>query len=636
MSEWDRPGRDISYRTRSRSPSRPRSRTPPRNHRKDKNPIDWTCRDVHDWLKDDQDFERYASDFELEGIDGVELEKLTPQDLSDTLGVKKRHRPQLIMTIRQLFSRLKNHDSQPMSNSSGDFDDDDEFPCTYEVISGKGVRVRETQDIDSASLGKIWEGTLVVGVAREGRRLKIRDPISGWVSIKNSAGREMLRRESETRRGSDEAKIEESSPRRGRDRPDVATDEPRGKWNEKLKYAYDSLRKQRGDDDSSYQREEGPRDEVSDLKKKLRRVKEMGRQEKAVLLEQANLSENELHHLTNKLELTSEDVEVLKDKMQRLKDKIRGKDEEMESLREELRRSKEKRHNDEIDEIREELRQVQKERDELADNHTDLTEDHRDQKARLKEVKEDLETVTKELEKYKGRRNAGDSEYKYMEEEDENVGRVPRTRRRLSSDEEDNYQTPDSPGAPKARRSNRHNRRYRTRGNDNYVETGVDEDYDDREDSYKCPSRMKSSSPEFDDSWPSAKNSPRHSRLSDVRSRYDDDEDMNDDERRARRRGREDFGWFIRYDGKGKPYYYNSVTRSKRKDKPGTLDSMGSVKIHDPVILCEYDGIWYKAQLIAPHKDERWWVLFDCGRKKKESIHRDHIRKWVAWLEEAV
>merc|ERR1719433_2134608 len=109
---------------------------------------------------------------------------------------------------------------------------------------------------------------------------------------------------------------------------------------------------------------------------------------------------------------------------------------------------------------------------------------------------------------------------------------------------------------------------------------------------------------------------------------------MNEDERRAMRRGREDFGWFVKYCPKGKPFYFNSVTKSKRDDKPGTLDADFALKIHDPVILCEYDGIWYKAQLLEPDKGKYWWVRFDSGNVKSARIHRDHIRKWVAWLEE--
>jgi len=634
---WNRPDRDISYRTRSRSPRsssppRPRSRTPPRQHKIDKDPIDWTCRDVYDWLKRDPDYERYANDFEIEGIDGVELEKLTCQDLSDTLGVKKRHRPQLIMSIRALFSSLKNYDSNNLSNTS---DEEEDFPCTYEVIAMNGVRVRETIDTASASLGKLYEGTLVEAVAREGRRLKITEPKRGWVSIKNSSGREMLVR---VTRGADELKEESLSDRdrdKYRDREENKNDEHPTYVEKfkKLKMTYDTLNRNRRDDDHRYRRDEDPANELSNLKQKVRRVTEMGRQEKAVLLEQANLSENELQYLSNKLELTSEDVEELKNKMQNLKDKIRDKDDEMEKLRDELKRSKERRHVDDIDMIREELRLVQEERDDLTENHTELKQDHKDQKDRL-------ENLLKKLETYEGRRDAADNEYKYMED-DEDVGRVPYARRRLSSDEEerDHFRTPGSSGTPKGRsNSNRQKRNHRTRGNDNFVETGVDEDYDDREDSFKkSPSRMKSSSPEFDDSWPSARNSPRHSRVSETRTRYDDDEDMNDDERRISKRGREDFAWFIRYDGKGKPYYYNSVTRSKRRDKPGTLDSKGGVKIHDPVILCEHDGIWYKAQLIEPDRDEYWWVQFDCGKKREpKSIHREHIRKWVAWLEEGI
>lgn len=200
------------------------------------------------------------------------------------------------------------------------------------------------------------------------------------------------------------------------------------------------------------------------------------------------------------------------------------------------------------------------------------------------------------------------------------------------------YRTPQSPVGSD---DDLYNTPYKTRGReDTYVETGVDEDYDTR-DRFDTPThKMRSSSDnDFDEDWPSSKgrtNSPAYSRLSESRSRFDDDEDMNNDERRAARRGKEDFGWFVRYDSKGKPYYYNSVTKSKRTDKPGTLDAMGSVKIHDPVILCEYDGIWYKAQLIEPHRAEYWWVRFDCGTVSRASIHREHIRKWVAWLEQDI
>merc|ERR1719336_2226493 len=624
------------------------------------------------------------------------------QNLAD-YGVKSIHRSQLIREIRQLFFT---HDrgSYHASNSSYSSDDveqdkpDDEgfkFPSWFEILVD-AVKVREECDTDSRFVKKLFWGKRVKVVERSGRRMRIVDPVKGWVSWMTSEGKKILAPVTAGYDSNsdfdDETTIQEIANRRREQR---GSPEPSGdrvdRWGANIKRHRSSLKnlmssrddlsprdddrsrdRDRDRDDRGRDRSRDSRDrrrdrsverEASSDEERVRGLKKKHDDDRAVFHAETSMSENQLAYLNNKLDLASSEVSELRDQ-------IHDKDREVETLKRELRETRER----DSRALRDELEEVEKKRDDLLYDKEAAEDRVADLETKLADMAKEFDSYKK---KYKPPAHSDDEDYRrkskssprgafsktrrysndsvddrprrYSNESprDSRDGRtrgransddIPRQRRRLSSDEgegniaisrgpEHNYRE-DSPGQMYQKTYSR-----RTAGDDTYVETGVDEEFDER-DRYDTPSKMKSSSdPEFDEDW-SSKSSKRNNSPAWRATKYEEEDDMNEAERRAWRRGKEDYSWFVKYDAKGKPYYYNVVTRHKRNDKPGTLDSCGQLKIHDPVILCEYDGIWYKAQLLEPDSRENWWVRFDCGDVKRASIHREHIRKWVAWLEE--
>lgn len=625
---------------------------------------------------EDADWKRYADDFEEEDIDGKGLKNLTIQKLGD-YGVKSIHRAQLLREIRQLF--FTNVTSKNISNSSYSSDEQTEdpqgfkFPSWFEIIVDS-AKVREGRDTDSQFVKKLYWGKRVKCVERSGRRMRIVDPCHGWLSWETAQGKKILTPCTAGYNGDsgsdydDETTIQAIADRRREQREPLESSRERVDrgWGDTLKRQFSSMKNiMTSRDELSSPRKLGSShldddDEPSTDEERVRGLKKKH--------DENNMSENELALLNNKLDLATSEVSELRDQ-------IYDKDREVEKLKRELRESRERDNGA----LRDELEDAQRRRDDLLDDKEAADDTVAELKLKLDNMEREFDTYKKKYKAPAPQPDSDDDDYykstpgsgnfsktrrysndslddrprRYSNESPRskdqprtrgraNSDELPRQRRRLSSDDgegniaisrgpEHNYRE-DSPGAM-------YQKNYRrTPGDDTYVETGVDEEFDDR-DRYDTPSKMKSSGftsdPEFDEDWSSKSSKRNNSPAWRSSSKYDeDDDDMNEAERRAWRRGKEDYSWFVRYDAKGKPYYYNSVTKSKRNDKPGTLDSDGQLKIHDPVILCEYDGIWYKAQLLEPASRENWYVRFDCGDVKRASIHREHIRKWVAWLEE--
>lgn len=64
---------------------------------------------------------------------------------------------------------------------------------SYRVITSRGVRVREKEDLKSNHVGTIKVGEVVTVVEVRGRRARLTKPIRGWCSLHNSNGQVLLR-----------------------------------------------------------------------------------------------------------------------------------------------------------------------------------------------------------------------------------------------------------------------------------------------------------------------------------------------------------------------------------------------------------------------------------------------------------
>jgi len=610
-------------------------------YKQDEDPAKWTVNDVKRWFQSDRQWRRYSDNIWEEAIDGRELSDMTITTLAN-IGVKKNDRPDLLREIRALFAespgKLENNASflsddmvdRERDEERGEFD----FPCFFEVLADK-LKVRETSDLNSKLVAKLDWSTKIKVVQQKGRRMKISEPKRGWVSYKTSAGKQMI---SKITYGGDS---------------DSVSDWDDGE--ETIQTISDKRRQRRGG--------EGELDSVKKRVKSLRRLTSSRRLLRRdnlsddeeirnmkgdcqVLKVQTKMSENELESLKYNLDIANGEVNELKNQIQ-------DKDQEVEELKDKLRDRR--LNDDEYDERRLDLEDAKKVRETLIDEKISSEDKVRGLEQKVDSLKEELANYKRKLKK------------------DENGSSFKKTRRYSDDSIEDRprrYSAERSPSPPKNRRKRASSldaapRKRRYSSDDLDAETGrtrtkgasprdpprevyksdygseranldtYDEDFEER-DRYDTPSKMKSSSDaDFDEDWSSSKrnNSPAPPRQS-WRDREVDESTLTGAEKRAKRIGKEDHGWFVKYDSKGKPYFFNSVTGSERTDKPGCLLADCRLGNPDPVILCEYDGIWYKAQLLDPHMSEFWWVRFDCGNVKKASIHRDHIRKWVAWLEE--